>query len=357
MRIVQLIDSLEAGGAERMAVNYANELASQIDFSGLVVSRKEGMLCELVNKNVNYLFLNRKSTFDLKALFRLKSFVKINNIEIIHAHGTSFFLGFLLKLVFFRIKLVWHDHLGSRINQSLLQNIVLLLASFFFSKIIVVNNQLREWVSTKLFTSNVEFIPNFAFFDPLEIAKTNLKGVQDKRIAMIANLKNPKNHFYALNSFYNSNIALEGWSLHFVGKDFNDEYSNLLKKFILKNKLQNSVFLYGAQSDIKNILSQTTIGILTSTAEGFPVTLLEYATMRLPIISTNVGFCNQIINHGVDSLLFNPEDINALENYFVKIPSDIVLWNTFAINLHKKIKNQYSEQKVIQQLILCYKTL
>ena len=29
MRILQLIDSLEAGGAERMAVNYANALAKQ----------------------------------------------------------------------------------------------------------------------------------------------------------------------------------------------------------------------------------------------------------------------------------------------------------------------------------------
>ena len=33
MRIVQLIDSLEAGGAERMAVNYANALVGNIWFS------------------------------------------------------------------------------------------------------------------------------------------------------------------------------------------------------------------------------------------------------------------------------------------------------------------------------------
>jgi hypothetical protein len=32
MRVLQIIDSLEAGGAERMAVNYANALANEIDF-------------------------------------------------------------------------------------------------------------------------------------------------------------------------------------------------------------------------------------------------------------------------------------------------------------------------------------
>ena len=35
MRIVQIIDSLEIGGAEKMAINYANALSVKIEFSGL----------------------------------------------------------------------------------------------------------------------------------------------------------------------------------------------------------------------------------------------------------------------------------------------------------------------------------
>ena len=60
MRILQIIDSLEAGGAERMAVNYANALADKIDFSGLVATRKEGALRNQLSINVSYLFLNKK---------------------------------------------------------------------------------------------------------------------------------------------------------------------------------------------------------------------------------------------------------------------------------------------------------
>ena len=48
MRIVQLIDSLDAGGAERMAVNYANALSEKITFSGLVATRKEGLLLDKI---------------------------------------------------------------------------------------------------------------------------------------------------------------------------------------------------------------------------------------------------------------------------------------------------------------------
>ena len=61
MRILQLIDSLEAGGAERMAVNYANALATTLEFSSLVATRKEGPLLGEIDSKVIYLFLNKKN--------------------------------------------------------------------------------------------------------------------------------------------------------------------------------------------------------------------------------------------------------------------------------------------------------
>ena len=64
MRIVQIIDSLEAGGAERMAINYANSLSKNISFSGLVVSRKEGLLVNQIDQKVSYLFLKKRKTID-----------------------------------------------------------------------------------------------------------------------------------------------------------------------------------------------------------------------------------------------------------------------------------------------------
>ena len=40
MRVLQLIDSLDAGGAERVAVTYANTLCEYIDASYICVTRK-----------------------------------------------------------------------------------------------------------------------------------------------------------------------------------------------------------------------------------------------------------------------------------------------------------------------------
>ena len=44
MRVLQLIDCLRSGGAERMSVTYANALAKRIEGSFLCCTRKEGLL-------------------------------------------------------------------------------------------------------------------------------------------------------------------------------------------------------------------------------------------------------------------------------------------------------------------------
>ena len=112
MRIVQLIDSLEIGGAEKMAVSYANALSAEIAFSGLIATRKEGALKDELQSDVPYWFANRKSVLDFKALWRTRTFVKEHKVSILHAHSSSFFFAVLLKIIQPSLKIVWHDHYG-----------------------------------------------------------------------------------------------------------------------------------------------------------------------------------------------------------------------------------------------------
>jgi hypothetical protein len=107
MRILQLIDSLEAGGAERMAVNYANAL-QQIEFSGLVSTRNEGALKNQLNQSILSIF-NKKKCLDFRAL-GVARYVIENKIEWVHVHSTSFLWHYYLNFVSYQI--IWHDHYG-----------------------------------------------------------------------------------------------------------------------------------------------------------------------------------------------------------------------------------------------------
>ncbi|SHG99835.1 Glycosyltransferase involved in cell wall bisynthesis [Flavobacterium fluvii] len=358
MRILQIIDSLEAGGAERMAINYANALADAIEFSGLVVTRKEGALLNQVKKEVSYLYLNKKGTIDIKAVSALRKFVVKNKVEIIHAHSTSFFLAFLLKLSCPSIKLIWHEHYGARVNESRVDNLILFFTSFFFTSVFVVNHQLEDWVKKKLFVKKVFYIPNFAASDENQPKVTVMKGEIGRRIVCLANLKKPKNHIALLFAFEELKLKDLGWSLHLIGKDYNDEYSNNIKEFVSEKNLKKAVFIYDSQNDIQNILSQATIGILCSTNEGFPVSLLEYGLAKLAVVSTNVGYCSEIIKDDINGLLFNPLNNGQVKKQLYKmVLVDKVQREVFALHLHNLVLENYSKEKSVQLLLSKYNLL
>src|SRR5690606_7277742 len=159
MRVLQLIDTLRPGGAERMAVNYANGLTSRIEASFLCCTRMEGLLKEQLSSEVEYLFLNKRSDFDRNAFLLLKRFIKENRIDLIQAHSSSYFLAVLVKWSIPGIKLVWHDHYGRELSSR--RAGVLIPFSRSFDLVISVNRDLERWAERKLFARKVIFVRNF----------------------------------------------------------------------------------------------------------------------------------------------------------------------------------------------------
>ncbi|GIQ58544.1 glycosyl transferase [Flavobacterium collinsii] len=356
MRIVQIIDSLNAGGSERMAVNYANVLTKKVDFSGLVATRNEGSLKKQIDSRVSYVFLKKKGFIDFRAVFHLRKYITSNKVEIIHAHSSSFFIAVLVKLTLPGIKIIWHDHYGMREKETKKGNRVLIFLSLFFSSIFVVNHQLENWSKKNMKCSRVIFIPNFVISKDESQKITQLKGNTGKRIVFLANLKNPKNHILILQAFRDLKLDEAGWSLHLIGKDYFDSYSDNLKRFIVSYSLKDYIHLYGEKSDVKYILSQATIGVLASTDEGFPVTLIEYALANLAVVSTNAGYCSMIIENNSNGLLFDPSSIAEAKSQLLKLIEDNIFREKMAEKFNQSVLENYSEEIVIEKLILAYKT-
>lgn len=351
MKILQIIDSLETGGAERMAVNYANALSDRIDFSGLIVTRKEGSLLNQVNNKVSYLFLNKKGVIDFKALLKLRKFVTENKVELIHAHSTSFFLAFLLKLSCPSLKLIWHDHYGDSEFLSKRPSSVLRMTLPFFKGIIAVNQNLKNWAEQKIHFKNVVYLPNFPSKENEVSENTVLKGIQGKRIVSLANLRAQKNHFLLLEVAKKLQLSHPEWTFHLVGKDFEDDYSKQIKNLILNFNLENHVFIYGSRQDVQNILEQSAIAVLTSQSEGLPVALLEYGWNRKPIVVTSVGEIPLLIQNGINGFITASGKTELFYDSLVQLIENEALQNDFGKALQQTISNNYSEQTVLQQYL------
>jgi glycosyltransferase involved in cell wall biosynthesis len=354
MKILQLIDSLEAGGAERMAVNYANALAYETECSGLVTTRLEGELKNELDPKVKYIFLNRKSTIDYKAVLKLRSFVKKHKFQIIHAHSSSFFISCLLKLIMPSIKIIWHDHYGnSEFLEQRKETKVLKLFSYMFLGIISVNLILKQWADNCLNCKRVIYLPNFVLNQQTieQEKKTFLNGQQGKRIVCLANLRLQKNHHFLLEIAKRLKSIHPDWTFHLIGKNFKDEYAQSIIDKIREYELSNTVYLYGSCNDINHILSQAEIGILTSSSEGLPVSILEYGFNKLAVIATNVGeIPNVVLNNDLGFLVASNDTKSFLDSLNTLILDDS-LRQKLKNNFFKYTMHNFSQSTVIKKYL------
>ena len=351
MRIIQIIDSLEAGGAERMAVNYANALVKQIDFSGLVVTRKEGNLKGQLDNQVSYLFLNKRRTLDFTAVIRLRNYVKKHKVTVVHAHGTSFFMAFLLKMNCPSLKLIWHDHYGDSEFLSQRASLSLKIILPFFDGIIAVNQKLKVWVEQKLNFKNTVYLPNFLCEEKNVTDNTVLKGTTGKRIVCLANLRVQKDHFLLLEVAKKIKQSHPDWTVHLVGKDFDDDYSKKIKNIIVEFNLEKTVFFYGAKQDVSNILNQSTIGVLTSKSEGLPVALLEYGRHKMPVVVTNVGEISSLVQDSKNGFVVVAQNEELFHKALILLMENDFISMNFGDALYKTVLQNNSEEVVIKQYL------
>jgi glycosyltransferase involved in cell wall biosynthesis len=353
IRSLQIIDTLRIGGSERMAINIANGLSNKNVESHICATRYEGQLKAELKSEVFYLFLNKKSVFDFKALLRLKKYIKKKEINVVHAHGTSFFLAVLVSFFVWDLKIIWHDHYGNRVNDANKFKLELLkLCSFKFHMIYTVNHELKDWAINNLHCKNVKFIPNFPIISSKK--ETKLIGALGKRILCLANLREPKNHKLLFEAFKRINKNYKDWTLHCVGTIFNDNYSKELKVFITENDLENHIFLYNAKEDVSHIISQVDIGILTSSSEGLPMSLLEYGLGGLPVITTDVGYCRNLISDKSYGITVPSQDTEAIVTGLRMYINNANYRNSCAKNFHKRVVENFLEAEVLGTIINDY---
>ncbi|WP_299060625.1 glycosyltransferase [uncultured Polaribacter sp.] len=348
--VIQVIDSLNAGGAEVLAVNIANGLADKGNNSHICTTRNEGVLKSNVSKGVGYLFLNKKKAIDISAIIKFINYIKLNNIRIIHAHSSSYFFAFCIKILHPQTSVIWHDHYGKNLQNRKLYP--LKICSYFFKSIISVNRDLKKWAQIKLNCKQVYFLNNFPEF----IKKKNttvLKGVKGKRIVHLAAFREQKDHLNLLKAFKVIHIKYSEYTLHLVGKINTGSYSTEIINFIKENKLTNVVFLYGVCTDIKNILNQSDIGVLSSKSEGLPVSLLEYGLAKLPVLVTDVGECKKVIN--CNKAVVIAENSNIFAEYLMNLIKSENLRNKISSTLNKNVEKNFSKNSFILKIEKFYK--
>lgn len=324
-----------------MAVNIGNLLANNNVESYICTTRQEGELKNKISKNVKYYYLKKTFLFDFGAVIRLKNYIQQNDIEIIHAHSSSYFIATLVKFLCPKVILIWHDHYGKSENLPSRKLQPLKFFSKLFDSILSVNSNLVHWAKEKLEFENSSYIPNFPMFSKVEKV-TKLKGLTGKRIICLAGFRPQKDHLNLLKSFKIVSKSEADWSLHLVGNQYDDGYIEKVLLYIETEQLKEKVLLYHNCTDVAHVLSQSDIGVLSSVSEGLPVALLEYGLVGLPVVCTDVGQCTEVLNGGEYGWVVPPKSPKDLADAIKIAISDSALANSKSEGLKEYISNNYS---------------
>ncbi len=114
---------------------------------------------------------------------------------------------------------------------------------------------------------------------------------------------------------------------------------------------------WGWREDMPNTLAQTDIFCLPSYREGVPNALIEACACGLPIVTTDVPGCRDVVTHGVNGLLVPVKNAPALADALETLLTHPELRQTMGIAGRETAINKFSITKVNAETLGVYKIL
>lgn len=339
VNVLHLVDTLEPGGTERVAVNLVNHLSRERFRPFLATTRREGALASEVLPDVGRLSLNRTRTLDLGALRRLVRFVRENGIAIVHAHSSSLFLASLLP----GARIVWHDHFG-RLEEEERPAWLWGPAARRAAAVVAVSEDLARWCRDRLRVEAV-YLPNF-IPDIAAGPIPDLPGTPGSRVVCVANLRAQKDHLTLLRAFSRIPEA----HLLLVGADVEPDYAARVRQ-----EAGDRVAFLGSRPDVPDLLRACDVGVLSSASEGFPLSLLEYGRAGLAAVATRVGQCAEVLDGA--GVLVPPGNPGALAEALAALLRDPARRGELGERLGRRVRERYSPPAVMARLEAVYHTV
>ena len=111
----------------------------------------------------------------------------------------------------------------------------------------------------------------------------------------------------------------------------------------------------GMIEDIAKQYNNCHIAVLPSYREGLPKSLIEAAAAGLPIVTTNVPGCREVVENGRNGLLVPPRNPIALAEALGILINHPSLRRKFGQASRKKAEKEFAEELIIAQTLAVYK--
>lgn len=111
--------------------------------------------------------------------------------------------------------------------------------------------------------------------------------------------------------------------------------------------LENQFRFLGYRSDMHQVIAALDVYVLPSLWEGLPLALLEALAMNKLIVCTRVGGNPEIVTEGVNGLVVEPGNVDALSSALVRALDDRALQASASNHNRNTFERQFSEPAMV----------
>jgi glycosyltransferase involved in cell wall biosynthesis len=113
----------------------------------------------------------------------------------------------------------------------------------------------------------------------------------------------------------------------------------------------------GHVDDMPGLFASVDAVVLPSYREGLPKGLIEAAACGLPLVTTDVPGCREVVADGVDGLLVPPRSAGALAQAIARLQDDPALARRLGEAARRKALEHFDESIVIDRTMAVYDEL
>jgi len=367
--VLQFIGSFHQGGSERQAVQLTRLLREDETYNIYAATlNKEGVLLnEIESLDLPEIpEFKLKSFYDANFLFQMKKcvrFLRENKIEIVHTHDfyTNVFGIVAARLAHVKCKIASKRETAAvrSKSQKIIEKQIFKMADRIVANSEAVKNYL---ISENVAADKINAIYNGLDANRLTPKETNRTKICEylnlpvdekiKFITLVANLRHEvKNQPMFLRTA--QKILRKFPKTHFVLAGEGELKTNL-ENLAKKLEIEKNTHFIGRCTQIPELLSISYVCVLTSFAEGFSNSIIEYMSAGKPVVATEVGGAAEAIIENETGFLVESNDDEAMANRLIELLENEEKAVKFGEKAKRIIEEKFSMRNQLDKTLELY---
>lgn len=354
MRVLQIIDSLEVGGAEKLIIDTVPKMVTEnLEVDVLLLNgEKTSFYDNLEKENCCKIFSLGKSYYNPLYIFKIIPYLSKYDIIHVHLFPVLYYVALAKFISRSKVPLIFTEHNtdNKRISNSKLRKIEKWVYSKY-QKIICITPQVKEILISrlKIESKKLEIIENGIDLDAIKRQDAYDKSFlnytkEDKLMIMVAGFREQKDQETVIQAL---NFLPSNYKLILVGDGIRRP---ILERLVKKLDFEDRVNFLGIRSDVYSLYKMCDVAILSSHWEGFGLAAAEAMACKIPTLASNVIGLAEVVHNG--GILFGKGDSQELAEKILSLEDKNYCREVIQRGYDKS--KQYSINKMIKKLFNIY---